>query len=386
MGYSYFCQKVSMAYDYIFCGFGLATMLVIDGLAGQDLLKGKSLLIIEKELRHPEQTWCFWETGPGKWDSLLSGQWKSGFFEARGDRREILGGASYKSMAAETLRKYVLGLLEDCHCTFRHEQVVNWIDDGDGVSVCTEQSVYTAKLFFNSAYKEGSALKSRLLLQHFEGWYIEARAMPFAPGEATIMDFTVAQKGNTRFMYVLPFSATEALVEYTLFSPGLIPKEEYGEEIAKYLQGKGVVDYQVRKKETGVVPMTAHPFWEKNTRNVLHIGTAGGWTKASTGYTFSNGIRMARRVADAVRRGSTDFSKFHRHTRFRWYDELLIDVLYHENAIGEELFRMLFSKGNPPDVMRFLDEETGLADELGIILRCPKKPFLFALWRTLFKK
>jgi lycopene beta-cyclase len=31
--------------------------------------------------------------------------------------------------------------------------------------------------------------------------------------------------------------------------------------------------------------MTCYPL-EKNTQRVLNIGTAGGWTKASTGYTF----------------------------------------------------------------------------------------------------
>jgi lycopene beta-cyclase len=33
--------------------------------------------------------------------------------------------------------------------------------------------------------------------------------------------------------------------------------------------------------------MTCYPFGKKHKR-VLNIGTAGGWTKASTGYTFKN--------------------------------------------------------------------------------------------------
>ena len=34
--------------------------------------------------------------------------------------------------------------------------------------------------------------------------------------------------------------------------------------------------------------MTSFKFWKLNTSRVLNIGTAGGWTKASTGYTFRN--------------------------------------------------------------------------------------------------
>ena len=48
------------------------------------------------------------------------------------------------------------------------------------------------------------------------------------------MDFTVAQKGNTRFMYILPYANNEALFEYTLFSKDLLPYNDYKVEIEKY--------------------------------------------------------------------------------------------------------------------------------------------------------
>ena len=39
-------------------------------------------------------------------------------------------------------------------------------------------------------------------------------------------------------MYVLPFSYTEALVEYTLFSKDLLEDKEYEDEIKQYLTQK----------------------------------------------------------------------------------------------------------------------------------------------------
>ena len=65
------------------------------------------------------------------------------------------------------------------------------------------------------------------------------------------MDFSVEQKGNTRFMYVLPTSPTEALLEYTLFSKELLSKEEYEAEIEKYLQQLGISHYTILEKEIG---------------------------------------------------------------------------------------------------------------------------------------
>ena len=71
------------------------------------------------------------------------------------------------------------------------------------------------------------------LLQHFKGWYIETKQACFQPDSATLMDFRAEQNRGTAFFYVLPFSATKALVEYTLFSPNLLAENEYDEALKK---------------------------------------------------------------------------------------------------------------------------------------------------------
>ena len=84
-----------------------------------------------------------------------------------------------------------------------------------------------------------------VLQQHFVGWFVQTKEPVFTAEKPTFMDFSVAQKGNTRFMYVLPTSATEALVEYTLFSANLLPKAEYETAIKDYLQQLGVTSYTI---------------------------------------------------------------------------------------------------------------------------------------------
>jgi lycopene beta-cyclase len=92
-------------------------------------------------------------------------------------------------------------------------------------------------------------------------------------------------------MYVLPTSPTEALLEYTLFSHDLLAKAEYETAIKEYI---AQLNYQLlhNRKEQGSIPMTCYPFWKKIHKKVLNIGTAGGWTKASTGYTFKIQINI----------------------------------------------------------------------------------------------
>ena len=79
---------------------------------------------------------------------------------------------------------------------------------------------------FNSIYTPGDDSKNAIkLLQHFKGWVIETGKPFFNPAEATMMDFRVHQQHGTTFAYVLPFSTTSALVEYTLFTKELLQPE-----------------------------------------------------------------------------------------------------------------------------------------------------------------
>jgi len=185
-------------------------------------------------------------------------------------------------------------------------------------------------------------------------------------------------------MYVLPFSATEALVEYTLFSKDLLPDDQYETSIKQYLEKLGVSQHEVLETERGNIPMTAYKFWQHNTKNIIHIGSAGGWTKASTGYTFKNAMKKSSALVKFIER-EADFRKFHHSNRFWFYDLLLLDILAEKNELGSSVFASMFRYGNPATILKFLDEETSLTEDLQVISKCPKKLFLSALSRRLFK-
>jgi lycopene beta-cyclase len=71
------------------------------------------------------------------------------------------------------------------------------------------------------------------------------------------MDFRTIQREGTSFVYVMPFSATEALVEYTLFSKSLLEDGDYDVALKDYVHNVlGLLDYEILEKEFGVIPMT----------------------------------------------------------------------------------------------------------------------------------
>ena len=178
------------------------------------------------------------------------------------------------------------------------------------------------------------------------------------------MDFSVEQKNNTRFMYVLPFTDTKALIEYTLFSEHLLPIEDYENAIKEYLGQKfNCTDFEILEKEKGSIPMTCYNFQSHNTRRIHYIGSAGGWTKPSTGYTFYNTSRKIKDLIPLIKNGRS-FTSLRRKWRFRFYDLLLLDILYTDNGKGQYIFETLFKNRPPQLIFKFLDEETNLWEDL----------------------
>ena len=374
-----------MKYDYIFAGIGLASLMILDKMIENRLLENKKVLLLEpNDKKYNDRTWCFWESKLGGFDELVSKKWQEAHFI--NDKQTInclSGDTNYKMIESNRFYNHVLDKLTKYpEIVWKKESYISFDDKGAEVIVTSNISTYTTSKFFNSTFdisKLENNKKHPLLKQHFIGWFIKTSNPVFNANCATFMDFSIPQKGNTRFMYVLPFSEREALVEYTLFSSNLLQENEYENAISDYLREIGVTTFEIIKKEQGNIPMTVFPFWKSNSKNVLHIGTAGGWTKASTGYTFKNTIKQSERVVSLIKKPTIDFKKFYKPNRFLFYDKLFVRVLYNNNFLGKKIFSNMFLKVQPKKIFKFLDEESSLKEDLEIILACPKIPFIRSL-------
>jgi lycopene beta-cyclase len=373
-------------YDYIITGSGASGLMLAYRMANDSFFDNSSILIIDKEKKNSDdRTWCFWENGEGEWDELLHKSWDKILFESNTYKNTIpLQSYAYKMLRSGVFYDKLWNFINTKNnIRFIEDTVVNIEGSEDGAIVETLRSKYfTTKLLNSIDLNKKYTLQKKypVLLQHFCGWFIETDKISFDDSTATFMDFTVDQKRNTRFMYVLPISPNKALFEYTLFSKEVLTKEEYESELLKYLAIKSITEYTITEIEQGVIPMTSYKFWEQNSKNILHIGTVGGWTKASTGYTFKNTSKKTIQLI-AFLKAENDFTHFRKKTRFWWYDLLLIDVLSSYNHLGSKLFSTLFKRNSLKNVFRFLDEETIFIEDLRIMLSMPPLRFITALFR-----
>jgi lycopene beta-cyclase len=222
------------------------------------------------------------------------------------------------------------------------------------------------------------------LQQHFVGWFVKTKTDCFDDSVATFMDFNIPQNGNTRFMYVLPIDKNIALFEYTLFSKDLLERSEYEVAIKDYLKEKKVTDFEILEKENGVIPMTSFKFQELNSNSILNIGTAGGWTKASTGYTFYNTSKKTKELVSFLKE-EDDFSVFSKRKKYWFYDLLFLDVLAINNEKGSALFASIFKKVDVKTILKFLGEESNLREDLKIITSVSPLPFILSIFKRFLR-
>jgi len=377
-------------YDYIFTGAGLSALMTVYKMVLSGKFKDKSILLLDENTKKTnDRTWCFWKTNDSLWEESISKKWDSALFANENFRRGLdLQPYQYNMVKGIDFYNQVFDLIsKQENITFMNHKVSEIEESENLILIKTESETFSCSKLFNSIYdkqKAESQTEYPVLQQHFIGWFIKSEQAVFNQYQATFMDFSVEQKGNTRFMYVLPTSTTEALLEYTLFSHKHLKTEEYENEILKYIENLGIKNYKIVEKEQGSIPMTCYPFWKANTKNIINIGTSGGWTKASTGYTFKNSDKKSSELVAFLQR-ETDFTKFHKKTKFWFYDLLLLDILDRKNQIGSHIFYSLFKKGNPSLIFKFLDEETSLKEDIQVILKCPKTLFTKALIHVGFK-
>jgi lycopene beta-cyclase len=141
----------------------------------------------------------------------------------------------------------------------------------------------------------------------------------------------------------------------------------------------------VVEDEYGIIPMTNVKF-VRSVGRIVNIGTAGGQTKASSGYTFKFIQKQAEAIAAALlRNGNPVIPETFAGKRFNLYDSTLLNILHNNKLGGDKIFADLFSKNDPERVLRFLDNESSLEDEINIMGSVPSGIFMKAAFQEIFR-
>ena len=370
-------------FDYIICGGGASGLLLSNAFISDKFFNDKKILIIEKESKTSnDKTFGFWNDKESVLDEMVFKEWEfAEFKDSNSYNTFLLNPYKYKMIKSNQFYSHIGNkILKAANFKYLNSNI-NEIDEINNI-VKTDDGEFSSSIIFSSIYNEVNFKKYPLLKQHFIGWTIETKSETFDDNKITFMDFSVDQKDEIRFMYILPFSKNKALVEYTLFSKELISDNEYEKEIKSYLKENNIQGYTIKEKEKGMIPMTCYPFFENNTDTYFQIGTAGGWSKPSTGYTIKNSIKKIDVVVESLK-DNKPLSKIRFKNRFWYYDLLFLDVLIASKGKGSQVFSDLFKNNDPIKIFKFLDENTSVVEELSIFLSVDIKTFVRSLLKRI---
>ena len=348
------------------------------------------LILDRKAAFADDRTWCFWDTCPTAFTDLAAHCWhRWDVFDAAG--RAATQTSPSVGYACLHSRDFYAHVVEEIgrsgNVTLALGCPVESCDATPGHAVVRAGGAsYPADYVFDSRLRscpeDGDALTQR-----FFGQFVRTETPQFDSTRCTLMDFRVSQSDGLHFLYTLPFSPTEALVEDTYIQDSRAARqtpEQHRAQISAHLtRQRGVTEYAVTREEAGAIPMTMRPFPKRDGR-VFFIGTAGGCTKPSSGYTFARIQEQCRQIADAAAAGTLDrFRERPAPARYRFFDAVFLRALRDDPGAFPGHFQRLFAHVPPEALTAFLSEAGTWHSDSQIIRSLPLGPFLLAAARTL---
>jgi lycopene beta-cyclase len=200
--------------------------------------------------------------------------------------------------------------------------------------------------------------------QKFVGRVIETKK-PHGLKNPIIMDATVPQLGGYRFVYCLPYSEHEILVEDTYYTDDSdLPENEIAARLDDYINAKGWGDHRLLRSEKGVLPITLavdEARFEKFSHaagRATPLGIRAGYYHAVTGYSFPQALKSAWLIGEKIKEadGSLDLAiaEMDQHEFEHYADEKFLRLLN----------RMLFRAAKPGARYKVLQRFYGLREGL----------------------
>ncbi|MBL7700405.1 MAG: hypothetical protein JNK79_19725 [Chitinophagaceae bacterium] len=379
-------------YHFIVVGAGASGLSLLIHIINSGHFRDKKILLVDKSPKSEnDRTWCFWEQEPGLYESIVFKKWDKLWFHGSDGYSALhdVHPYSYKMIRGIDFYNYCFSIIDTCeNVSVEYGTAQNLRSSRESATLTINGRAIEADYIFSSTNPDVDILRDgeHFLWQHFRGWVVKTALQKFNPEEATLMDFRIDQQRDTRFVYVMPFSDSEALIEYTVFSKAKLNDLEYDSALSAYCRNFLELEsdqYSVTASEFGMIPMTDINFPQSKGR-IFFIGTAGGRTKASSGYTFRNiqkhSAAIVQALIDSGNPLTTEPSK-----KFRFYDSVLLKILSEDNAQGAAIFTKLFATNQMTAVFKFLDNETTVAEDIRLISGLPKTKFLKAAVSHLLK-
>ena len=356
----------------------------------------EQLLVLEaRENLEDDRTWCGWGLPSHAFHDAVSYTWPKAKVRSGGEEAIIapkrhpyrmIVARDYQEMAMEMLRNRAELMLG------AEVKTVEPRPDG-ALDVVGEHDRIVARRVIDARWdKDSCGLPPNGLLQDFLGLRVRVDKPVFDPETATLMDFDVPQQFDpgmdacgVHFMYVLPTSPFEALVEPTFLGRMRLDHNEFRRRIDDYLMERyGVREYETLSKERGTIPMCDS--MAPSRPGLAATGTSAGCVKPSSGYSFHAAQRRAQALARGWQGPNWSTPPSPRPGFASFLDMVFVEFLRQNPQRAPDVFLRLFKGVKADGLARFLSDEAQMADYAQAILAVPPLPMVASLARIILRK
>ena len=347
-------------FDYIIIGGGCAGLSLAYELEINNKLENKTLAIIDNRTNYNrDKTWSFWRVNSHNFEDCIIKSWKDFSINIPGKTHFVnCTKTPYQSIDSGLFYNKILRKL-------KKNKNIFFLKTMDDLNV-------NKSIIFNSL--TNIEPKKNDLWQHFGGVEIEVDKNIFDNEIMNLMDFDCDQGNSVHFFYTLPYSKNRALIESTWLSKMIDANEKnYKIQLKNYIENNlKIKSYKILYEEKGKIPL----FYPKiNKReNEIFIGTAGGMTRLSTGYTFlniQNHSKYIRKNFEII----NNVKNFEIEKKYKYLDRIFLRVLSKYPKKMPEIFYNMFTANNEK-VIKFLSNKSNIFDDINIILKMPKIIFI----------
>ncbi|MEL6714457.1 MAG: lycopene cyclase family protein [Planctomycetota bacterium] len=372
------------AFDLVIVGGGCAGLSLATLLADAGEACPRVLIVERRAAYERDRTWCGWSSGSHRFSACADRSWSRWAVRAGGDTAiHAATDHVYEHIPSDAFYTEALAAIR-ANPRVRLElgaELVDVQERGDRVELALPNGPVTARTVVDTRPVPRPVRRAgdgAVLLQHFTGWEVELVAPLADPETVTLMDFDVDQEGGLHFMYVLPLGPRRALVESTVLSASVLPRDWYERRIETYVSERlGTSIARVEYSEAGAIPMYvgASAPGESAAGTIVRAGTAGGAVRASSGYAFHAIQRDAAHLAEQVLGGATELRPRARGGLDGWMDRVFLAFLERSPERAPDAFLRL-AQGVEADVFaRFMMERCRTLDRLRVVGCMPKVPF-----------
>lgn len=379
------------AYDLIIIGGGCAGLSLASNLAKLPGAVPK-VLVLEQRLQYRnDRTWCFWDTANAACKSLVTHAWPT--FRIKDKQQAHAYDALkhiYLMLASDVFYNQALAEIDRCSNTqllLGEEIIGSAVKVNQAWQVKTASGEYSAKWLVDTRPHPDMVESDSVLWQSFFGQEIELDQARFDADQCVLMDFDDGFANGLAFVYFLPTSAKQALIEYTVFSEHRYNKEALQPMLMQAVaQYTGQMAHRVVREESGVLPMGNKRIRAHQDPSYVFSGLHAGGARPSSGYAFQRIQAWAQACAVSL----VEQNRLLPFAKDKWLqrhmDDLFLYVIKSQPKMASSLFKALFKHCPHPALVKFMSDQASLYDAFCVMKSLPTFLFIQSVPRYLLHK